>query len=193
MHSSGNPISVPQLPPHGYYNSRYGIALGVFAAFAAGALVVSLPTRWKKLVFAIPTLAVLPWLLRPSQENWICWKESQVNSESRRAWTNAGASYLSAHYIAGQGILTPSGSGDLAGIFCKAQIALREAIHIGNGPYWMANTARPDLIHQQLWAVDQADDALSRALAKPGSPYKLSKEIKVEGAPAVMILRRADK
>jgi hypothetical protein len=81
----------------------------------------------------------------------------------------------------------------LAGIFCKARIPLKEAIHIGNGPSWMANATRPDLIHQQVWAVDQAGDTLSHALSKPGSSYRISKEIKVEGAPAVMILRRADK
>src|SRR5581483_6917155 len=46
VHSSGNPIFVPQLPPHGYYNSRYGIAMVAFSAFAAGALVAQLSGKW---------------------------------------------------------------------------------------------------------------------------------------------------
>jgi hypothetical protein len=193
MHSSGNPISVPQFPPHGYYNSRYGIALVAFSAFTAGALVAPLSGRWVRFAFAVPALAVLPWLPRPSQQNWICWKESQVNSVSRRAWTSAGAEFLRRHYISGQGILTPSASGDLAGIFSKAQIPLKETLNIGNGPYWMANTARPDLIHQQLWAVDQAGDALSGALSRPISPYKLARGIRVAGAPELEIRRRTYK
>jgi len=193
VHSSGNPIFVPQLPPHGYYNSRYGIAMVAFSAFAAGALVAQLSGKWVRFAFALPALVVFFWLWKPSPENWICWKESQVNSISRRAWTNIGVEFLRAHYRPGQGILTPSASGDLAGIFCKAQIPLKETLNIGNGPYWMANTARPDLVHQQLWAVDQAGDPLSRALAKSGSPYHLWQQIQVEDAPAVQIFERDQK
>lgn len=193
IHSSKNPIFVPQLPPHGYYNSRYGIAVVAFAAFACGAIVVSIPGRWKQYGFFVPIFAVLPWLLQPSQENWICWKESQVNSDSRRAWTKAGADFLRAHYESGQGILTLSASGDLAGIFCRARIPLKETINIGNGPTWMANTSRPDLIHQQLWAVEQEGDSLSRDLAKPDSPYQVVREIAVQGATKVEILRRTGK
>ncbi len=188
MHSSGNPIFVPQLPPHGYYNSRYGIAMVVFAAFAAGAPVTLLRGRWMRLACAVPIMAVLPWLLWPSQQNWICWKESQVNSEARRAWMQAGADFFRTHYVAGTGILTPSASDDLSGIYCRARIPLRETINVGNGPVWMANTARPLLIHQALWAVDQQNDALSRALN--GSPYQTMQEVKVTGAPIVSILKR---
>ena len=193
IHSSKNPIFIPQLPPHGYYNSRYGIAVVAFAAFASGAILMALPARWKTWAAAIPVIAVLPWLITPSQENWICWKESQINSMSRRAWTRAGADFLRANYMMGQGILTPSASGDIAGIFCRARIPLRETINIGNGPLWMANTARPDLIHQQLWAVAQQDDSLSLNLAGPGSPYQVRNKITVKGAPALDILERGYK
>jgi hypothetical protein len=193
IHSSKNPIFVPQLPPHGYYNSRYGIAVVAFAAFASGALVKWLPSKWKRFSWLIPAVAILPWLLKPSQENWICWKESEVNSVSRRAWTEAGAEFLNARYVMGQGILTPSASGDVAGIFCLARIPLSQTINIGNGPTWIANTARPDLVHQQLWAVDQADDPLSRALARHSSPYLVRREIRVNGAPDLQILERGTK
>jgi hypothetical protein len=190
IHSSKNPIFIPQLPPHGYYNSRYGIAVVVFAAFACGAIAIALPAKWGKYAYILPAIAVLPWLLQPSRENWICWKESQVNSDSRRAWTKAAAGYLQEHYVEGHGILTPSASGDLAGIFCRARIPLRETINVGNGPAWLANTARPDLIHQQLWAVVQEGDTLAHALSKKGSPYGTAQVITVKGAPPVVILRR---
>ena len=193
MHSSGDPIFVPQLPPYSYYNSRYGIAMVAFSSFTAGALVVWLQRRWKRFIFAVPVIAVLPWLLWPSQDNWICWKESQVNSESRRAWMQVAAEFFHAHYVRSTGILTPSASDDFSGVYCRAGIPLRETINIGNGPAWIANTARPELLHQQLWAVDQKGDALSKVLTKPDSPYHLEREISVKDATTVEIFRRTGK
>ena len=193
MHSSGGtPIFLPQLASRGYYNSRYGIAIVALAAFAAGAIVLALPMRWKRWSLVLPLISIAPWLLHLSPENWICWKESQVNSVARRAWTKAGAEFLLTHYRSGQGILTPSGSGDVAGIFCRARIPLRETIHVGNGPAWFANTVRPDLIHQQLWAVAQAGDAVSKAVTRGTLPaYALAVKIQVPEAPALRIYRRA--
>jgi hypothetical protein len=193
IHSSGTPIFVPQLEPHGYYNSRYGIALVVFFAFAAGAIVPLLGERAKRLALLVPVIAIAPWLIRPGKGNWICWKESQVNSEARRTWTGAGANYLQAHYKIGQGILTASASGDVAGIFCRAGVPLRDSINVGNGPAWMANSARPDLVHQAAWAVAQTDDAVSRALGAARHPaYRLIEKIQVQGAPALEIYQRSE-
>lgn len=192
IHSSGNPIYVPQLWPHGYYNTRYGIAVVVLAAFATGAVVLALSPKWKKFAAVLPLISIAPWLLHPSKDNWICWKESQQNSISRRAWTQAGAAFLAADYHPGQGILTPSASGDVAGIFCGARIPLRETINVGNGPTWFANTLRPDLVHQQLWAVTQAGDELSREILRSGSPYHVVQEIDVKGAPLLLLLKRGE-
>jgi hypothetical protein len=191
LHSSGLPIFVPTLPPHSYYNTRYGISLIVPAAFALGALVLALPVQRRRLGFALPILCTLPWLWRPSPENWICWKESQVNSESRRAWTRAGANFLQAHYRPGQGILT--GYGDVPGIFCRAGLPLRETLNIGNGPDWFAATSRPDLFHPNLWAIAQAGDFVSKVLQHtPASAYRLVESIPVAGAPNLEIYRRTE-
>lgn len=192
MHSSDStPIFVPQLWPHSYYNSRYGSAVVVFCAFAAGAIVSALPARWRKMALALPLISIAPWLIRPSKEAWICWKESEMNSLSRRAWTSAAADFLSAHYQEGQGILTASGSGDLAGILCRAGIPLREAIYIGNHPLYMANEARPDLMHEALWAVAQAGDPVDKALhSVRGSPYRVRETIQAPNAPALAIYER---
>ena len=88
LHSGGTPIFVPHLWPNSYYNTRYGIAALPLLAFAAAALVTIAPRasassrrRWWLLA------AISPWLAYPRLESWICWKESQVNSEARRAWT----------------------------------------------------------------------------------------------------------
>jgi hypothetical protein len=188
MHSSAAPIHVPQLPPFTYYNTRYGIAVVAAAAFAAGALALVLEKRRGKLVFLIPLLSLLPWLLNPSRENWICWKESDYNSVSRRAWTLQGTEFFKEHYRSGTGIL--ASPGDIAGIFCKAQLPLRETLNIGNGPAWFAAIVRPDLVHEELWAIAQEGDTLSKQLQRPGSPYQLVKQIEVRGAPALNIYQR---
>ena len=193
IHSSGNPIFVPQLEPHGYYNSRYGIALVTVCAFAAGAIVLALPQRAKIFGLLLPLIAIAPWVIHPDKEHWICWKESQVNSVARRGWTAAGTTYLDGRYRAGEGILTASASGDLAGIFCRAGIPLRETINVGNGPAWIANTAPPDQVHQALWAVAQAGDPVSQALAAFGRPaYRLIEQIQVTGAPPLEVYRRVE-
>jgi hypothetical protein len=188
MHSSAAPIHVPQLPPFTYYNTRYGIAVVAAAAFASGAFALWLEQRRGKLVFLIPFLSILPWLLHPSRENWICWKESDYNSVSRRAWTIQGTKFFTEHYRSGAGVL--ASPGDVAGIFCKAQLPLHETLNIGNGPAWFAATLRPDLVHEELWAVAQDGDALSKQLQRPGGPYELVKQIEVKGAPALNIYRR---
>ena len=188
LHSSGNPIFVPQLYPHGYYNSRYGIAVVALAAFAAGALVLPLAAKYRKLALIVPLLSVLPWLLHPGVENWICWKESQVNSVARRAWTQAAASYLHASYSRGQGILAPFG--DLTGIFCKSGIPLSEVLHEGGGAAWAANTTRPDLIHQESLAIVQAGSTLSGKIENNASVYRLIYRFEEPGAPALQIFKR---
>ncbi|MGA8027281.1 MAG: glycosyltransferase family 39 protein [Bryobacteraceae bacterium] len=190
IHSSKTPIHLPQLASQGYYNSRYGIAVVVLAAFAAGAIVRVVSPRWKKFALVLPLFSVAPWILHPSQENWICWKESEVNSVSRRAWTQAGADFLAANYRPRQGILTPSASGDVAGIFCRARIPLRETLNVGNGPAWLATTSRPDLVHQEAWGIAQAGDFLSIAL-KRRPAYRMNIEVSIKDAPTLEIYERS--
>ncbi len=187
IHSSGNPIHVPPLYPFTYYNTRYGIALAVAAAFAAGSLVQGS----RRVAFVLSLIAIAPWLLHPGPEHWITWKESQVNSAGRRAWTRAGAQFFQAHYQGGEGILAYSGTGDVAAIFSPAQIPLREVLHIGNGPAWLATTRRPDVVHRELWALAQEGDPLDWLLSTASqSPYKLTELIQVRDAPALKIWRR---
>jgi hypothetical protein len=192
IHSSKTPIYLPKLWFNSYYNSRYGIAVVVLCAFAAGAVALVLPLRVRVLALLLPVVSVMPWLWKPSEQNWICWKESEVNSISRRAWTNAAAEFLTAHYEAGQGILAPSG--DVAGIFCRARIHLEETLNEEDGPAWLANSSRPDLVHQNLWVVALAGDFVSKAIKRERVPvYRIAKEIRVEGAPPLEIYRRGDK
>jgi hypothetical protein len=186
MHSSGNPIHVPTLPPFSYYNTRYAIALVLLAAFAAGAIVLAIPARFRAYGFLLPVIAFLPWMIKAGPENWICWKESQVNSVARRYYRDHAAALLAAQYKSGQGVLLQC-CGDLTGILGRDQIALRDAIHEANGPWWGAAIARPDLFHPALWAIAHDGDPVSKALSRTNSPYRMALKLHVSGEPALNI------
>lgn len=192
MYSSGTPIFVPQLWTKSYYNTRYGLAVLPLFAVAAGGLVALVPEKLRAgAAGAVVLLAVIPWLIHPAPQNWICWKESEVNSRSRRAWTQEAAEYLKTHYKAGDGILF--GFGDLAAVLREAQIPLREGLHDGNAPQFDAAVARPDLFVNQKWALAITGDRVSMAmlqLIKSGKPYERVKLIESKDAPAVEIYRR---
>jgi hypothetical protein len=181
--SGGSPIYVPSLWPFSYYNTRYGIALVAFAAFAVGGVVTRLPERWRHAAFALPVLALLPWLWKPQMDKIVCWKESEVNSRARRAWTGPAAEYLAVDYKKGQGITAQFG--DLTGIFCRAGIPLKEVLHEGNGPEWLATKARPDLLDRNLWLVSlKENDELAQE-------YRLMRIFSGPEAAAARVYRRA--
>ena len=190
IHSSGaTPIHVPQLWPFTYYNTRYGISAVPLAAFAAGAIALALPAGFRRLAFVLPLLPVAIWIMRPSPENWICWKESQMNSVARRAWTTASADFLGANYHRGDGVVTRFS--DLTGIFCRARIPLAETLHEGNGPAWFAATSRPDLFHPEDWAIAQQGDFVSAAINRaPNAPYRITDKVKVKDAPLIEVYKR---
>ncbi len=189
MHSSGTPIFVPNLSPFSWYNTRYAVAAIPFAAFAAGALVTLFPDRLHlrlALVAAVGIACVWALDAPPS----ICWKESEVNSEARRAWTAQAASFLAREYRPGSGIVFPFG--DLTGVLREAGIPLREGLHEGNGAAFDAAMARPDLLLAQMgvveWGLAFSGDAVDGAMQKAG--YTLRRQIVVKGAPVVDIYHR---
>jgi hypothetical protein len=189
IHSSGTPIYVPGLKPNGWYNTRYALAVLPLAALCAGALVAMFPRRVQ--TWAAASLAVgisITWAFSGPP---VCWKESQVNSVARRAWTQQGADFLGAHYIPGSTILYTFG--DLSGILRQAGIPMRNSLHQGNVPAWDAATLRPELFLHEEWALaipgDRVAEAILRA-QRSGLHYELQKRIIVEGAPEVDIYQR---
>jgi hypothetical protein len=192
MYSSGTPIFVPHLWPFSYYNTRYGLASLPLAAFAAGALVTLAPRRWSVPAAALVALvAVSNWIGSPGPEFWICWKESQVNSDARRAWTRQAAEYLATNSRPDDGFIISFG--DLTAIFPLARIPLVRTLHEGNRPYWDAAVARPEFFLHEEWAVALAGDKLATAVQRAerrGLRYRLVKSIAEKGAPVVEIYRR---
>lgn len=191
VHSSGTPIFIPNLPPYGWYNTRYGLCILPLIAFASGALVFLASKRVRPIAaFALLAIVVAWWAIPPAPDRWITWKESQRNSEARRAWTHAGARYLADHYRGG-GIFTMLG--DLSGVYREAGIPFRAALTDGNQPQWMNAAAQPDYFLHERWAVAQAGDAVSLAMARTGrhgARYIRVETIKVNGAPDLEIYRR---
>jgi hypothetical protein len=136
--------------------------------------------------------AAVPWLIHPQPNDWVTWKESQINSLQRRAWTKAAAASLAGSYHSGQGIVTSFG--DLIGILRQAGIPLHDALYDGDEPAWMAATTRPDLFLHEEWALGVSGDplvtAIQRASFKTGPHYRLVQTVKVKGAPVIEIYKR---
>lgn len=188
MHGSGTPIFVPDLYPFSYYNTRYAMAVLPLAAFAIAALITLIPKRAQiPSVLAASLIPLLAWIHQPP----VTWKESEVNSESRRAYTSQAAQFLAANYRPGSGILFPFG--DLTAVLREANIPLREGLHEGNGADWTAATTRPDLFLNEEWILGFAGDPATTAALRAdrrGRHYQLRKRIIVRGSPIVEIYQR---
>jgi hypothetical protein len=189
VYSSGTPIFVPNLWPNSWYNTRYAISALPMAALGGAALVAG---RWRAgIAVAVPVVALSAWAMHPKPEDWICWKESQVNSEGRRAYTAQAAAYLRGYWRPGDGIVTSFG--DLAGVYREAGIPLRETLHEGNGPAWEGAVTRPDLMLFENWAVATSGDKVSAAMEKTrrsGPRWERVKMIAEKYSPVVEIWRR---
>ena len=194
LHSGDSPIFVPTLPPNGWYNTRYALAALPFAAVACGAIVSLAPRSFRGLAAGLIILVCAgQWLLFPRPESWITWKESQVNSEGRRAWTAEAIAFFKDNYKPGQTIF--SGPGDIIGIYRQLGIPIRNLLTIDNDPLYTATTLRPDLFLWERWGVGFTGSPEQTAIDKAGyrgPRYKLAKEIVVKGAPVVQIYRRPD-
>jgi hypothetical protein len=193
MHSGGTPIFVPTLWPFSYYNTRYALATLPLLAIAGSGLVILGPPRWRPwIATAVIVAAVAPWLIRPQPSEWVTWKESQVNSITRRAWMKAAAPLLADPYRSGAGIFTSFG--DLTGVLRQAGIPLHQALYDGDEPAWMAATTRPDLFLHEEWVLAVAGDTVATTIQsasiKSGPHYHLVQTVKVKGAPVIEIYKR---
>jgi hypothetical protein len=194
MHAGESPIYVPELWYGSYYNTRYALSVLPLLAILGSSAVLLAPSRLRPiLAIAVIAIAVTPWLIHRSPDHWICWKESQVNSEGRRASTLQAAQLFGAEYRPGTGIYTSLGDDGLA-ILREAGIPLKEALRDANEPAWMAATTRPDLFLHEEWALATSGDpvatAIQRATFKTGPRYYRMQTIMVKGQPVIEIYKR---
>ena len=192
VHGQGNPIFLPDLWTKSYYNSRYGLAAMPLLVFGAGAIVACVGGRFRTpAAAAIIIAALIPWAVRPTPDNWICWKESELNAAARRQWTRLGADFFRSNYRPADGILLAFG--DQIGILREAGIPLRQAVHTGNNPAFMAAVQRPDLFLRERWAVTLNGDVVDKAMLRTilrGPRFVLVKTVAVRGAGPVQIYER---
>jgi hypothetical protein len=167
LYGGGTEIFLPSLRPFSYYNTRYALAALPFCAAAVGALVALCPRPLLRAAAAAALMSVClgGWAARPSVESWVCWKEAEVNSRGRRAWTQKAAEFFRDRYAPGDGILTASG--DVLAIYQTAGIPLRETLHDGSQLQWYSAVWRPDLFLRQRWVVALAGDTISFNLVNP--------------------------
>jgi len=194
VHSGDSPIHLFYLPPHGIYNTRYGLASLPLLAFGGAALVALGPgTRIRKLLAAAAVVGIVtsPWLWNRSPDTWITWKESQYNSVARRAWTKQAADYLAAHYHAGDGVFTSFG--DMTAIYRQAGIPLGDTLTADNGLTFEVARLRPDLALWEQWAVVMGGDPVQTAInhaRRRGPNYELMQRVIVKDAPVIEIWQR---
>ena len=192
LHSSGTPIFVPHLWPFSYYNTRYAIAWLAVAALGTAALVALAPRRWKPCAaLALVVASAWPWVRDPHPDAWICWKESEVNSVSRRRLAREAAEYLEPRYRAGAGILLSFG--DLTAVLRLARIPIRESLHVDDRLPFEAAVARPDLFLGEEWVLCNSGDRACRAVARlQRGPrrYECVRMLAAKDAPGIEIWRR---
>jgi hypothetical protein len=134
-------------------------------------------------------------MIHSSRDNWVCWKESQRNSESRRFWVKEVADYLRADYRTGQGILFSEG--DIPAVFAQAGIPLAESLSPGDGPAWLINNYHPGLLCTCTWAivVESTDrDMLALPMDKANwkkTVYEPVLEVHTRYDPVVRLFRRS--
>jgi hypothetical protein len=192
MQNAGTPIFVPDLWPNAYYNTRYGLAVLPLLALGVAVLVRLIPLRWRPLGAALALLAcMVPWLLQPGLDNWVVWKESEVNSRARREWLGEAASYMMRIHRPGEEILLSFG--DPAGVLQLAGIPLRESLHEENRPRFRASVNRPEFFLWSEWAICRSGDDVCRAMQRAtrrGLLYAKVREVRAGNAVPLEIWRR---
>jgi hypothetical protein len=188
VHSGASPIFVPDLWPHSWYNTRYGLAALPLLAVAAASLVMAMPRHLRAVTAMLVIVAGgIHWVVHPQPESWITWAESRANSTGRRAWMDAAADYLRPRYVRGSGIVS-SGGDDFFGIYRKMGIPLSETFSVCNGLPFVAAEQRPELWLWEEWAVVKEGDAIERAAARAG--YRRELRIVEKDEPVVDIYHR---
>jgi hypothetical protein len=109
-------------------------------------------------------VCVLPWLMHPSPEHWITWKESQVNSQARRTANQTVYLYLRAVLKQGDNIFTEFN--DLTEIYRRLGLPLKRTVSGDDGAHWLMAVNRPDLFLRESYVVAFANDNVAKAAEK---------------------------
>lgn len=161
------PIFIPQLAPHSYYNSRYGMellpGLAVFA-FLAVAWCGRRLSAWQplagRLLQPVVLLLIVLNTIAMMYKVPLVLKEAMVNSTTRVAFEKALAGILDS-FPAGSPILMYNS--DHVGALQDAGIPLRQTVNEDDRDSWRAALQAP--AQHAAYVVAIAGDAVSRAVA----------------------------
>jgi hypothetical protein len=185
IHSSGNPIFVPDLTPYGWYNTRYAMALLPMVALGAAAV-----ARFGKAAAAgFVAVALLPFLLHPDEHS-ITWQEAEMNSRAQRKVTAQAVAFLN---TAGGSHETYFTSYGMTSIYRGLGVPIRNTLSGDNGPQFFMASANPRMFLWEDWAVTTGGDAVQSVIDNArlhGPRYELSERIFVPGQPVVEIYHR---
>jgi len=162
------PIFIPQLWPHSYYNSRYGMemlpALAVFAFLAVAWVERWLTTRQPlagRLLQPVTLLLIVLNAIAMMYSVPLVLKEAEVNSTTRVAFEKALAGILDS-FPPGSPILMYNSN--FVGALQDAGIPLRQTVNEGDRDSWQAALNAP--AEHAAYVVAIAGDAVSKAVAE---------------------------
>jgi hypothetical protein len=186
IHSSGNPIFVPNLEPHGWYNTRYAMALLPLAALGAAAL-----SRFGKVAAVCAVGCALGPFAYPLTGHSITWQEAEHNSRPYREMTRQATEFLRSAAGPNETFFTSYG---VTGIYRTLGIPFAATLSGDNNPQFLMATSRPDIFLWEDWAITTGGDTVQTVIDKArlhGPRYELSERIMVKGTPVVEIYHRS--
>jgi len=185
IHSSGNPIFVPNMEPHGWYNTRYAMALLPLTALGA-----ALIARFGKAAAAgVVVLALLP-ALYPWNSHCITWQEAEHNSQGYRELTKQADEFLKTAMGPNETFITSYG---FTSVYRNLGIPLNSTLSGDNNPQFLMATSRPEIFLWEDWAITTGGDTVQTVIDNArlrGPRYELSRRIIVKGQPVLEIYHR---
>ncbi len=186
IHSKGLPVFIPNLEPHGWYNTRYAMAFLPLIALGVGAL-----ARFGKIPAMAAVAVVFAPLLWHPAEHSITWQEAEVNSRGAREWTGQAVEFLRS--AAGPNETYFTGYG-LTSIYRAMGIPLKDTLSGDNNPQYLMVWSRPDLFLWEDWAIVTGGDDVQSIIDKArlhGPRYELNDRIFVKGQKVIEIYHKA--
>jgi len=149
-------IRVPQRPPHGMWNDRYGLMVLPFCAVAVGGLVGR--WRWTAPVLAAVTAAGVAIMALGTP---LTLADGRTGTSSAAAGhPELAAAYLHHNYRGGEVLADDSSA---SAFMFAADLDLRQFVTVGFHPYWERALASPST--NVAWTVAFPGDAVSRDMS----------------------------
>ncbi|MDQ6919993.1 MAG: hypothetical protein M3170_00085 [Candidatus Dormibacteraeota bacterium] len=175
-------LAVPEIPPHGWFNDRYGLVALPLLAVGAGLLAAKAGRLW-----SLPALAVVvSALLLATQGRPIIVEDGLQGSSHTGSEINDGAAYLREHYHGGSILADDYLASPM--MFASG-IDLREFITVGYRPYYENALRVPDRNVQ--WIVRIFTDDVDKTMREHPERYVRYKQV-FDGHGRFLIYARED-